>query len=467
MNRKALYFTAALAVLSLCACGGDADGSDGEFYAVISSNPDNLDPQMAEDKASMFVIRNTYALLMDTDGSGRLINGAAKSYTVSDDGLTYTFKLRDGLFWFGMSGTNGVPLTAYDYEYAFQRIFDAATHSPYVDFFSCIKNSKAVYGGGKSRYELGVKAIDNHVTLERINSNSDEGYKTYPQLVNIIISNDRKVAEKSKNFESDAYIAENIGDYDTSVAKDYDFTEYICGTTCLFLNSGFKPFSDIETRKALLSSVDKKSMENELSDDSILAWDIVPEAIITANKSFRELFPVSERSMLGSAAKWKATVEQYPTIDFNSSILLASDSLKSQSVPYYIISEFEKNLELYCSPVFMNESDFEKSIRAGEENLFIDTVYGNYNLSEEFLSQIYSVSGFKDDEIENDIIQMQRCSDLNDKKDMIRKTENALIDNAYLLPVSYEKKYLLTLNDSKDIYFDPYTESMFFKYAKK
>lgn len=532
MNRKTLYFTAALAVLSLCACGGDDDGSDGEFYAVISSNPDNLDPQMAEDKSSMFVIRNTYALLMDTDGSGRLINGAAKSYTVSDDGLTYTFKLRDGLFWFGMSGTNGVSLTAYDYEYAFQRIFDADTHSPYVDFFSCIKNGKAVYGGGKSRYELGVKAIDNetlvieleypncdflkllshtaaapcneeiflstngryglsaadtyscgafyisdwnydpywndnHVTLERINSNSDEGYKTYPQLVNIIISNDRKSAEKSKNFESDAYIAESIAEYDTSVAKDYNATEYVCGTTCLFLNSDFEPFGDIETRKALLGSVDKKSMENELSDDSILAWDIVPEAITTANKSFRELFPVSERSMLGSAAKWKAAVEKYPAIDFNSSILLASDFLKSQSVPYYIISEFEKNLELYCSPVFMNESDFEKSIKAGEENLFIDTVYGNYNLSEEFLNLIYSVSGFQDDEIENDIIQMQRCSDLNEKKDMIRKTENALIDNAYLLPISYEKKYLLTLNDSKDIYFDPYTESMFFKYAKK
>ena len=102
-----------------------------------------------------------------------------------------------------------------------------------------------------------------------------------------------------------------------------------------------------------------------------------------------------------------------------------------------------------------------------EESLFIDTIYGSYNLSEEFLSRIYSVCGFEDDEIDNDIIQMQRCSDLNEKKDMIRKTENALIDNAYLLPVSHEKKYLLTLNDSKDIYFDPYTESMFFKYAKK
>lgn len=532
MNRKTLYFTAALAVLSLCACGSDDDGSDGEFYAVISSNPDNLDPQMAEDKASMFVIRNTYALLMDTDGSGRLINGAAKSYTVSEDGLTYTFILRDGLFWFGMSGTDGVPLTAYDYEYAFQRIFDADTHSPYVDFFSCIKNSKAVYSGGKSRYELGVKAVDdntlvieleypncdflkllshtaaapcnekiflstkgryglsaadtyscgafyisdwnydpywndNHVTLERINSNSNEDYKTYPQIVNIIISSDRKNAEKSKNFESDAYVSESISEYDAAVSKDYDFTEYVCGTTCLFLNSDFEPFGDIETRKALLGSIDKKALENELGDDSVLAWDIVPEAITAANKSFRELFPISERTLSGSADKWRSTVAQYPAIDFNSSILLASDSLRSQSVPYYITSEFEKRLELYCSPVFMNESDFKNSLKAGEETFFIDTVYGSYNLSEEFLNQAFLICGFSDESVEDSIIQMQRCADLNEKKDMIRKTEDALIDNAYLLPLSYEKKYLLTLDDSKDIYFDPYTESMFFKYAKK
>lgn len=532
MNRKTLYFTAALAVLSFCACGGDNDGSDGEFYAVISSNPENLDPQMAEDKASMFVIRNTYALLMDTDNSGRLINGAAKSYSVSDDGLIYTFKLRDGLFWFGMSGTDGVPLTAYDYEYAFERIFDADTHSPYVDLFSCIKNSKAVYGGGKSSSELGVKAIDNetlvieleypncdflkllshtaaapcneeiflstkgryglsaadtyscgafyisdwnydpywndnHVTLERINSNSDEGYKTYPQLVNIIISGDRKAAEKSKNFETDAYISETVSEYDAAVSKNYNISEYVCGTTCLFLNSDLEPFSDIETRKALLGTIDKKALEAELSDDSVIAYDLVPEAITAANKSFRELFPASERHLIGSAAKWKSTVEQYSAIDFNSSILLASDSLKSQSVPYCIVSNFENTLELYCSPVFMNESDFRNSVKAGEETFFIDTVYGNYNLSEEFLSQVYSVCGFSDSELENDIIQMQRCADLNEKKDMIRKAEDALIDNAYLLPLSYEKKYLLTLNDSKDIFFDPYTESMFFKYAKK
>ena len=532
MNRKALFFTAALAMLSLCACGGEDNGADGEFYAVISDNPQNLDPQMAVDRQSMFVIRNTYALLMDTDGDGRLINGAAKSYSVSEDGLIYTFELRDGLCWFGMDGKNGVPLTAYDYEYAFRRIFDADTHSPYTELFSCIKNGRAVYGGAKDRSELGVRAedehtlvieleypdcdflklmshtaaapcneeiflstrgryglsaadtyscgafyisdwnydpywTDNHITLERINCNSSEGYMTFPQLVNIIITDERANTEKSKNFRTDAYVGESYLAYDKNTARDYDIKEYVCGTACLFLNSDIEPFSDIEVRKALFSAVDRAGMAAELSDDSVIAWNIIPEAITVANKSFRELFPQSERSVKGSAAVWKKMVSEHPETDFNSSILLASDALKSQSIPYAVVSDLEERLELYCSPVFKNEADFRKSLQSGEETFYIDTIYGDMNLAEDFLENVYEACGFEDTELEDDIVRMQRCADLNEKKDIIKKAEDSIIDNAYALPLSYEKKYFLCLTDSRDIYFDPYTGTMFFKYAKK
>lgn len=532
MNRKTLCFTAAFAMLSLCACGGDDEGANGEFYAVISNNPQNLDPQMAEDKQSMFVIRNTYALLMDMDGDGRLINGAAKSYSVSEDGLTYTFKLRDGLFWFGMNGKDGVPLTAYDYEYSFRRIFDADTHSPYADIFSSIKNSKAVYGGAKSVSELGVKAkdgqtlvieleypncdflklmahtaaapcneeiflstqgryglstadtyscgafyisdwnydpywSDNHITLERINCNSSEDYRTYPQMINIIITDDRANTEKSKNFQTDAYAAETILEYDKNTARNYNIKEYVCGTACLFLNSDMEAFDDVEVRKAFLAAIDKEKMMAELSDDSVLAWDIIPEAVTVANKSFRELFPQAERGIKGSSAKWTEMVSEHPEIDFNSSVLLASDSLKSPSIPYSVVSDLEAAFELYCSPVFMYESEFRKALQSGSEIAYIDTIYGDLNLAENFFEKFYSVCGFTDKELENDIVQMRRCADLNKKKDIIRKAEDQIFDKAYALPLSYEKKYFICLNDSEDIYFDPYTETMFFKYAKK
>ena len=102
---------------------------------------------------------------MDIDGSGMIVNGTAQSYTVSSDGLTYTFKLREGLCWQGLSSSETVSLTAYDYEYAFRRIYDPQTHSPHTERFSDIKNSMAVYGGAMSSSQLGVKAVD-ELTLE-------------------------------------------------------------------------------------------------------------------------------------------------------------------------------------------------------------------------------------------------------------------------------------------------------------
>ncbi|MCI7767468.1 MAG: ABC transporter substrate-binding protein [Oscillospiraceae bacterium] len=532
MKFRALFFTAALAMLSLCACGADDDGADGVFYAVISENPKNLDPQMAEDSQSMFVIRNTFALLMDMDGDGRLINGSAKSYSVSEDGLTYTFELREGLYWFGMKGKDGVPLTAYDYEYAFRRIFDADTHSPYAELFFGIKNGMAVYGGAKSEAELGVTAkdehtlvieleypncdflklmahtaaspcneelflstrgryglsaadcyscgafyisdwnydpfwTDNHITLERINSNSTEQYRTYPQLVNIEISDDRVGSEKAKNFETDAYIAYSYSEYDKDTAKDHDIKEYICGTTFLFLDSDTAPFEDPAVRKAVFSAVDREKLHSELGEDSVPAEDIIPPAITVANKSFRELFSLSERKWNSSSSAWKNAVSEHPEIDFNSSILLACDTLNSPSVPYSVAADFEEKLELYCSPVFMNEKDFRSSVSAGEETFFIDTIYGNMNLADNFFETVYDACGYNDTELDDLIKNMSGCTDLNTKKDIIRRAEDKIVGNACILPLSYEKKYLITLNDSKDIYFDPYTDTMFFKYAKK
>ncbi len=85
----------------------------------------------------------------------------AKSFDVSEDGLTYTFKLQDGLKW-----SDGSPLTAHDYEYAWKRAIDPATGAYYAFITDLIKGAKA-YNSGESKDpdSVGVKAIDD-TTLE-------------------------------------------------------------------------------------------------------------------------------------------------------------------------------------------------------------------------------------------------------------------------------------------------------------
>lgn len=90
----------------------------------------------------------------------------AQSVEKSDDGLTYTFKLRDGLKW-----ANGDPITAQDFVYGWQRTNDPKTASQYAYLFSGIKNADAIQSGKITDLnELGIKALDDQtleVTLEK------------------------------------------------------------------------------------------------------------------------------------------------------------------------------------------------------------------------------------------------------------------------------------------------------------
>ena len=105
----------------------------------------------------------------------------------------------------------------------------------------------------------------------------------------------------------------------------------------------------------------------------------------------------------------------HPDIDFNSSILLADDSLNSESLPYSITSDLEDKLELYCSPVFEDRSDYKKRLESGDYDLCIAEIKGGTNSAEEFMQQIadFLPDGNSADEL---IKRADRCIDLSEKK---------------------------------------------------
>ena len=89
------------------------------------------------------------------DARGDLIPGAAESWTVSDDGTVYTFKLRAGAVW-----SNGDPVTAEDFVYALGRLEDPATGAEYASMLYVIKNAEAINSGKAKPEEIGARAID-------------------------------------------------------------------------------------------------------------------------------------------------------------------------------------------------------------------------------------------------------------------------------------------------------------------
>ncbi|QQR37063.1 peptide ABC transporter substrate-binding protein [Devosia oryziradicis] len=129
------------------------------------SEPGSIDPHQASGDWEDRIIGDYLEGLMTDDAEANPIPGQAESYTISDDGLVYTFKLRDGIQW-----SDGVPVTAGDFVYAFQRLFDPKTASDYAYLQFPIKNGSEIADGSVTNFdELGVKAIDDktlEITLE-------------------------------------------------------------------------------------------------------------------------------------------------------------------------------------------------------------------------------------------------------------------------------------------------------------
>ena len=99
-----------------------------ELTFVLSNIPDGLDPSVTNNSFAQYVLINCFEGLVTYDSTGTLVPGNAESWDISDDGLTYTFHLRDGLKW-----SDGTDLNAKDFEYSFKRMANPDTAAPYAE----------------------------------------------------------------------------------------------------------------------------------------------------------------------------------------------------------------------------------------------------------------------------------------------------------------------------------------------
>ena len=98
------------------------------FTVQLGPNPETLDPALNSSVDGANTIITIFEPLLLIDENNEVIPGQAESYTVSEDGLTWTFTMRDGLKW-----SDGSDLTAKDFEYSFKRMADPNTAAPYAE----------------------------------------------------------------------------------------------------------------------------------------------------------------------------------------------------------------------------------------------------------------------------------------------------------------------------------------------
>lgn len=127
---------------------------------AIGSEPPTIDPALATDSTSGAIIKNVFEGLTAMDNEGEILPAAAESWEVSEDGLTYTFKLREGNTW-----SNGDPVKASDFEYAWKRVLNPETASQYASILYVLEGAEAYNAGEGEADAVGVTAVDDS-TLE-------------------------------------------------------------------------------------------------------------------------------------------------------------------------------------------------------------------------------------------------------------------------------------------------------------
>ena len=158
--RELTKITALILCLTLVLTVGSFAVAEGEnvLKVHIETEVESLDPQVATDGTSFEVIANFTDGLYQIAADGSAIPALAAETVVSEDGLTYTFTIRDDANW-----SNGDPVTADDFVFAWQRATDpdfASEYSYMMTDIGLIKNASAINAGEMAVEELGVTAID-------------------------------------------------------------------------------------------------------------------------------------------------------------------------------------------------------------------------------------------------------------------------------------------------------------------
>ncbi|WGF87643.1 peptide ABC transporter substrate-binding protein [Marinivivus vitaminiproducens] len=301
-----------------------------------SADPETLDPHKTSTVYEAHILRDLFEGLVAEDAAGELIPGAASSWTVSEDGLVYTFALNPEGRW-----SNGEPVTADDFVFSMRRLVDPATAAQYATMLYPIQNAEAVNTGGMPADQLGVRAIDpatlevtlaeptpfflellthqsaypvnpasveelgsdfirpgqmvsngaytltefipnDHITLKK-NPEFHDAANVAIDTVNYFPTEDRSAAlrrfQSGELLSNDDVPVEQIGWIRENMGEQFISCPYL-GTYYFTVNTQKPPLDDVRVRRALSMAIDREFLAEEIWGGTMLpGYSLVPPGI--------------------------------------------------------------------------------------------------------------------------------------------------------------------------------------------
>lgn len=184
MKRFLAAFLTVIILFSLNSCA--SRGINQSISYSLNGSPQTLDPQYAKDTSAHIVINNVFEGLVRLSGDGEIIPGIAESWSISPDGLTYTFKLKEGTEWYcsvALKNEFGEDfykkfseekVTANDFVFAMRRAVSPQISSSSAHRLFSIVNAAEIYAGEADVSTLGVTAPDDNTLIISLKEPCDD-----------------------------------------------------------------------------------------------------------------------------------------------------------------------------------------------------------------------------------------------------------------------------------------------------
>ena len=406
-----------------------------------AAEPLSIDPHHAQGNWEASIIGDLLVGLTTEDADGNPIPGAAERWEESEDGKTWTFHLRDHQW------SDGQPVTAQDFLYAWRRILDPKTASTYAYFLYLIKNAEAVNTGKMPGTELGAKSPDDKtviVELEHpvpfllqfmthmttypvprhvVDSKGDAWTKAGSYVGNgpYVLSewnpNDHITLVKNPKFydaanvKIDRAIFYPTTDYEAALkrfrAGELDVQDRlpapqidwlranmpetlhldpILATEYLAANQTRKPFGDVRVREALSLAVDRETIVNRIDKvGEPPAYAIVPPGIANyPGGVFLGFKSMPFPDRLKRAQQLMREAGYGPDNLLRTSLMIRSASTTARRVPV-AVQQMWKQIYVDAQILQLDAAIFYNRVQTGDFDIANPGWIGDYNDASNFL----------------------------------------------------------------------------------
>jgi len=494
MKKLYIILSLLLSLFLIIGCfNGCADyDKDANIYFELYEIPKSLDPQTAESVSELIAVRNIYEGLTRKNENDEIVLACAESYTLNKN--TYTFKLKDNLVW-----SDGTPLTAYDFEFAFKRAVSKKTNAPFVSRIFCIKNAKEIFTNNLSASKLGVKATDKKTLTIKL-SQKDENFLSTLATAIAMPCNEEFFNEAIGKYGLTAETTLSNGSYKLSRWDQEKFK------IKLSRNDEYKGEFSPKNAAVFLTRNEETRAIDLLKDDDVDA-SFIDCALVDAakqsgleTKSFENIcwiltmsneLPKSIRKSLALLVKSEAAISKMPDGFSPATSIFPNIYTDSKITDKYTKYSLEEGKKLYFeavksledkkfpSGVVLSYSDngyFKDVITAiaghWQHNLGayvnITEVEKKINLSSQLVEQTKTMSIFPVSTADNNLNDyLMHYGIIYNGKEKLQNIQNGLVDNYNIVPIAFSNTTICYGNGVDNLFFDAENGYIDFSFATK